>query len=386
MIVGVPREVKNSEYRVGLIPAGARALDKQGHEVFIEAGAGVSSGFADDDYRAAGAGIVRSADQLWAKADMVVKVKEPQPEEYHHLKKGQVLFCYLHLAPVPGLTRALISSGVNAVAFETIQTDDGLLPCLMPMSEVAGRMSVQVGAQYLMRDQGGPGILLSGVPGVPACEVLVLGGGTAGTNAARLAAGMGARVRVMDVSLSRLAYLDDIFSGRITTVISDEYNIERFVPETDLLIGAVLVPGALAPVLVSEDLVKKMRPGSVIVDISVDQGGCIATTRPTTHENPTYKKHGVTHYCVANMPGAVPRTSTQALANAVFPYVLKIADDGLAKAARKDPALARGINVFLPQGKDRGVVTNAEVAKSVGLKCAPLAKLLAGKRSGEKKR
>ena len=372
MIIGVPKEVKIAEYRVGMMPAGVKALVKAGHRVLVECGAGVNAGYPDRDYLAAGAELVKSADRLWQKAEMVVKVKEPQKKEYHRLRRNQILFCYLHLAPLPELTSALLKAGVNAVAFETIQTQDGLLPCLMPMSEIAGRMSVQVGAAYLMRDRGGPGILLGGVPGVPPCEVLVLGAGTAGENAARLAAGMGAHVRLMDINLSRLAYLDDIFGGRIATVMSDEYNIERYVPETDLLIGAVLVPGGLAPVLVSEALVKKMRPGSVIVDIAVDQGGCIATTHPTTHANPTYVKHGVTHYGVANMPGAVPRTSTQALANAVFPYVLKIARDGLEKAAAKDPALAKGINVYACPGKPGAVLTNQAVAKACGEKYLPL--------------
>jgi len=372
MIIGVPKEIKISEYRVGMLPAGVRALVKDGHQVLVESGAGVNSGYSDQEYLAAGAELVKSPDQLWQKAEMVVKVKEPQKKEYHRLRQNQILFCYLHLAPLPELTRALLNAGVNAVAFETIQTHDGLLPCLMPMSEIAGRMSVQVGASYLMRDHGGPGILLGGVPGVPPCEVLVLGAGTAGENAARLAAGMGAHVRLMDINLSRLAYLDDIFGGRIATVMSDEYNIERYVPETDLLIGAVLVPGSLTPVLVSEALVKKMRPGSVIVDIAVDQGGCIATTRPTTHARPTYVKHGVTHYCVANMPGAVPRTSTQALANAVFPYVLKIARDGLEKAAARDQALAKGINIYACSGKPPGVLTNQGVAKACGEKYLPL--------------
>jgi len=368
MIIGVPKEIKTAEFRVGLIPSGAKALTRDGHQVLIQAGAGISSGYPDQEYKEAGAEVIKSANEVWEKAEIIVKVKEPQKPEYDRMRKNQVLFCFFHLAPLPDLTRVLIDKGVNAVAFETIQTKEGLLPCLMPMSEIAGRMSVQVGASYLMRDRGGPGILLGGVPGVAPCEVLVLGAGTSGTNAARLAVGMGARVRIMDTNLSRLAYLDDIFNGKVTTVMSDDYNIERYVPETDLLVGAVLLPGSLAPRLVSEDLVKKMRPGSVIVDISVDQGGCIATTHPTTHKNPVYIKHGVTHYCVANMPGAVPRTSTQALANATFPYLLKIARQGLEKAAGADTALLRGINVYTAPGSTKGLITNQGVADAFGCK------------------
>lgn len=368
MIIGVPKEIKVSEYRVGMQPSGAKTLTREGHRVLIQSGAGVFSGYPDREYREAGAEIIKSADEVWRKSELIVKVKEPQKLEYNRMKKNQVLFCYLHLAPLPDLTRVLIDKGVNAVAFETIQTEDGLLPCLTPMSEIAGRMSVQVGASYLMRDHGGPGILLGGVPGVPPCEVLVLGAGTSGANAARLAMGMGAHVRIMDVNLGRLAYLDDIFNGKITTIMSDDYNLERYVPQTDLLIGAVLVPGGLAPKLVSGALVKKMRPGSVIVDISVDQGGCIETTHATTHDKPVYIKHGITHYCVANMPGVVPRTSTQALANATFPYLLKIARQGLEKAASMDSALLKGINVYTAPGSAKGLITNQGVADAFGCK------------------
>ncbi len=371
MIIGVPRELKTEEYRVGLVPAGARALGKAGHTVLIESGAGIGAGYPDGEYGAAGAEIVLRAREVWGRAELIAKVKEPQAAEYDLLRPGLILFCYLHLAPLPELTRTLTDHGVIAVALETIQTDDGLLPCLMPMSEIAGRMAVQVGAIYLTRDKGGPGILLGGVPGVPPCEVLVLGGGTAGTNAARLAAGMGAHVRIMDINLGRLAYLDDIFNGRVTTVMSDEHNLERYVPQADLLIGAVLVPGGRAPVLVTDALVHRMRPGSVIVDIAVDQGGCVETIHPTTHDDPVYRVHGVTHYGVANMPGAVPRTSTEALTNATLPFLIKIANKGIKQAILDVPAIRKGVNVYAPAGEGRGWVTNQAVAQALGLDCRP---------------
>ena len=371
MIIGVPSERKREEYRVGLAPAGARALSRVGHAVLVEAGAGLGAGYPDEEYTAAGAEMVAQGEQVWKRCELLVKVKEPQESEYGYLRPGLILFCYLHLAPLPELTRLLIDRGVTGIALETIQTDDGVLPCLMPMSEIAGRMSVQVGARYLMRDAGGPGILLGGVPGVPSCEVMILGGGTAGTNAAKLAVGMGAHVRIMDVNLSRLAYLDDIFGGRITTVMSDEHNIERYVPEADLLIGAVLLPGGRAPLLVPSALVAQMRPGSVIVDIAVDQGGCIETIHATTHDNPVYPVHGVTHYGVANMPGAVPRTSTQALTNATLPYILKLANLGVKRALQEVPALRRGVNVYCrPDGK--GAVACEPVAKALGLPHQPV--------------
>jgi alanine dehydrogenase len=371
MIIGVPRELKTEEYRVGVVPAGARALARAGHSVLVESGAGLGAGYADDEYAAAGAEIIARAREVWSRAELIAKVKEPQSGEYESLHPGIILFCYLHLAPLPSLTDALIERGVIAVALETIQTADGLLPCLMPMSEIAGRMAVQMGAHYLMRDKGGPGILLGGVPGVPPCEVLVLGGGTAGHNAARLAAGMGAHTRIMDINLGRLAYLDDIFSGRVTTVMSDDHNLERYVPQADLLIGAVLVPGLRAPVLVPESLVRQMKPGSVIVDIAVDQGGCVETIHPTTHDDPVYRVHGVTHYGVANMPGAVPRTSTEALTNATLPYLLRIANKGIKRALIESPEIMKGLNVYTPPGQARGWVTNPAVAESLGRSCAP---------------
>jgi alanine dehydrogenase len=371
MIIGVPRELKTEEYRVGLLPAGARALIKAGHQVKVESGAGLGAGFPDETYAAAGAELLPQAASVWAQAELVIKVKEPQPAEYPCLRRGLILLCYLHLAPLPELTSVLIEHGVIGIALETIQTDDGLLPCLMPMSEIAGRMAVQVGAQYLQRDKGGPGILLGGVPGVPPCEVLILGAGTAGVNAAKLAAGMGAHVRIMDLNLGRLAYLDDIFAGRITTVMSDDHNLERYVPEADLLIGAVLVPGGLTPVLVTEDLVSRMRPGSVIVDIAVDQGGCIATIHATTHRDPVYRVHGVTHYGVANIPGAVPRTSTEALTNATLPFALKIANFGVPRVFAEVPAIRRGLNVYCEPSAAKGCITNEAVARSLGLPFSP---------------
>lgn len=366
MIIGVPRERKREEYRVGLVPSGARALTRAGHRVLVESGAGLGAGYPDDEFAREGAEILPQAEQVWSRCEVLVKVKEPQESEYQFLRPGLTLFCYLHLAPLPALTKVLIDRGVTAVALETIQTDDGLLPCLMPMSEIAGRMSVQVGARYLMRDAGGPGILLGGVPGVPPCEVLILGGGTAGANAAKLASGMGAHVRIMDVNLSRLAYLDDIFGGRITTVMSDEHNLERYVPEADLLIGAVLLPGGRAPILVPDSLVGQMRPGSVIVDIAVDQGGCVGTIHPTTHDDPVYTVHGVIHYGVANMPGAVPRTSTQALCNATLPFILKLANLGIERATKEVPALRRGVNVFCRQAGEKGAITCEPVARALG--------------------
>lgn len=376
MIIGVPREIKKEEYRVGLLPGGVRTLVKAGHRVLLESGAGLGAGYSDEEYAAAGADVLPRARQVWERAELVCKVKEPQPAEYDFLRPGLTLFCYLHLAPLPELTAALVERGVTAIALETIQTDDGLLPCLMPMSEIAGRMAVQVGAQYLMRDKGGPGILLGGVPGVPPCEVLVLGAGTAGTNAARLAAGMGAHVRILDINLGRLAYLDELFNGRITTVMSDEHNLETYVPETALLIGAVLVPGRRAPVLVSEALVAKMRPGSVIVDIAVDQGGCVETIRPTTHGDPVFRMHGVIHYGVANMPGAVPRTSTQALTNATLPYLLKLANLGVEPALREVSALRRGLNVMCRRGEKTGQLTCEAVAVSLGHPWVPAERII----------
>jgi len=378
LIIGVPAERKTEEYRVGLMPSGAATLIKNGHEVIIESGAGLGAGFCDEEYSSSGARVLPKADHVWEQAEMIVKVKEPQPDEYGSIRCNQILFCFLHLAPLPDLTDKLINCGVNAVALETIETEDGLLPCLMPMSEIAGRMSVQVAATYLTRDKGGPGILLGGVPGVPPCEVLVLGGGTAGTYAARLASGMGAHVRIMDINLGRLSYLEDIFGGRVTTIMSDDYNIETYVPQADILVGAVLLPGGRAPLLVPESLVREMKSGSVIVDIAVDQGGCVETIKPTTHDDPVYRLHDVTHYGVANMPGAVPRTSTQALCNSTLPYIIKLANLGLSEAMAQMPSLERGLNIYTPEGEGIGVVTNEAVASSLGLAYTPYEQAKAG--------
>jgi len=370
VIIGVPRERKREEHRVAVTPSGVKTLTRAGHDVLIESGAGLGAGFLDEDYSEAGARIMPQASQVW-EAELVVKVKEPQPEEFDFMRCGQTLFCFLHLASDADLAHKLLECGITAIALETIETDDRILPCLMPMSEIAGRMAVQMGALYLMRDRGGPGILLGGVPGVPPCEVLVLGGGVAGSNAARLASGMGAHVRIMDINLGRLAYLDDIFGGRVTTVMSDEHNIETYVPETDLLIGAVLLPGARTPLLVPESLVRRMKPGAVIVDIAVDQGGCVETIRPTTHDAPSYVMHGVTHYGVANMPGAVPRTSTQALCSATLPFLLKLANMGVTEAVKKVAELGRGVNVHAAES-GRGTVANRAVADALGLDYVPI--------------
>ncbi|WP_342564655.1 alanine dehydrogenase [Paenibacillus sp. FSL R7-0345] len=361
MIIGVPKEIKNNENRVALTPAGVEALCKAGHKVLIEQSAGAGSGFSDSEYVGKGALVYAAAAQIWSEAEMVLKVKEPLPEEYGHFRKGLILFTYLHLAPEAELTKALVDGGVTAVGYETIQLTDGSLPLLIPMSEVAGRMAVQIGARLLEKPQGGKGVLLSGVPGVQPGEVVIVGGGIVGTNAAKMALGLGARVTVLDNNAARLRYLDDIFGGRLITVMSDSYHLEQAVHKADLLIGAVLIPGARAPKLVKEYMVQQMSEGSVIVDVAIDQGGSIETIdRTTTHENPTYVKHGVVHYAVANMPGAVARTSTLALTNVTVPYALQIANSGIHKAVLDNPALARGLNVVA------GHVTNAAVAKSLG--------------------
>ena len=367
MIVGVPKEIKTQEYRVGLVPGGAKALVLSGHRVVVQAGAGEGSGFADEEYRAVGAEVVVGAKRVYETAELIAKVKEPQPAEIKRLRAGQILFCYLHLAPAAKLTHGLIERGVQAVALETIQLDDGTLPCLAPMSEIAGRMAVQVGAWYLMRENGGAGVLLGGVPGVAPGKVAILGAGQAGSNAARIALGMGAQVTVLDIAPARLARLDEVFSGRLITIMSDPHNLEVYVRDSDLVIGAVLIPGGRAPVLVPAQLVAQMRPGSVIVDIAVDQGGCIETTRPTSHDQPTFIAHGVIHYCVPNMPGAVARTSTLALTNATLPYLRKIADHGLDRALSEDASLRRGLNLYKPASETRSVVTCAPVAQAQDL-------------------
>jgi alanine dehydrogenase len=371
VIVGVPKEVKVREYRVGMVPATVRALVEQGHDVLLETQAGVGSGIGDADYQRVGGRIVPSADEVWRQSEMVVKVKEPVASEYEKIRSGQIIYTYFHLAAVPELAKVLIEKKVSAVAYETIQLPDRSLPLLRPMSEVAGRMSIGVGARCLEKEKGGKGILLGGVPGVRRGRVAILGGGVVGTNAAKIAVGLGAEVTILDVNLTQLAYLDDVFLGRISTLASDSENIARCVREADLVVGAVLVPGRRAPQLVSEALVKEMSPGSVVVDVAVDQGGCIETCRPTTHENPTYIEHGVVHYGVTNMPGAVPHTSTFALTQATAPYALKIASKGLIEAVRQDSALAWGLTTH------GGVVTSEPVAHDLSYPYIPALDALA---------
>lgn len=371
MIVGIPKEKKDQENRVAITPAGVDRLVKEGHRVIIESGAGAGSGFSDEDYRLAGALLMESAEEIWLQAEMIVKVKEPLPSEYPFFREDLILFTYLHLAPEAELTKALMEKKVAAIAYETIQTASGTLPLLTPMSEVAGRMAVQIGATFLEKPFGGKGILLGGVPGVPQAEVVIIGGGTVGLNAAKVAVGMGAHVTVIDLNAERLAYLDDLFAGRLSTLMSNPYNIGEAVSKADLLIGAVLVPGSRAPKLVSEEMVMKMSTGSVIVDVAIDQGGSIETIdRVTTHSNPTYVKHGVVHYAVANIPGAVPRTSTLALTNVTIPYAVQIASKGLKRAIEENQALAKGVNVY------RGMVTYKGVADSLGLSYHPLQQVI----------
>lgn len=361
MIVGVPKEIKNNENRVGMVPSGVKALKAHGHTILVQSSAGHGIGISDDEYVKAGATIVETAKEVFGKAEMIVKVKEPLPEEYNLLRENQILYTYLHLAPAPQLTKALMERKVIAIAYETIQPEDGSLPLLTPMSEVAGRMSTQIGAHLLEKANGGKGILLGGVPGVPRGRVTILGGGVSGINAAKIAAGMGAQVSILDVNAKRLEYLDFIFGGAVETLFSNADNIEKAVREADLVIGAVLIAGAKAPKLVDKDLVSEMQPGSVIVDIAVDQGGCIETCKPTSHDNPTYTVDGVIHYAVPNMPGAVARTSTYALTNVTMKYALMLADLGFKEAISKDAALFKGVNVY------NGKVAYLQVAKDLGL-------------------
>lgn len=371
MIVGVPKEILSNENRVALTPGGAATLRKYGHRVLIEKSAGVGSGFNDESYASAGATIMDQVKDVFETAAMILKVKDPQPSEYNYLKNGQILFTYLHLAPKRELTEATLKAKIIGIAYETVQLENGCLPLLQPMSEIAGRMATQVGAQFLTKPHGGKGMLLSGVPGVPAAKVTIIGGGIVGTNAAKIAIGMGADVAVLERKSERLRMLDNLFGFRIKTVMSTEENIDRYVKEADLLIGAVLQPGARAPKLVTEDIVKKMSPGSVIVDVAIDQGGCIETIdRVTTHDQPTYVKHGIIHYSVANMPGVVPRTATMALTNVTFPYVLAIADRGYKDALLHDPALCKGVNVFC------GHITCKEVADAHQLAHTPLLEVI----------
>ena len=367
MLVGLPREVKDHEFRVAATPSGVREYVRRGHQVLVQRGAGEGSGFSDAEYAAVGAELGETAEEVFARAGMIIKVKEPIAAEFDLLRPGQLLFTYLHLAADEPLTRALMRNGVQAVAYETVQLDSGVLPLLTPMSEVAGRMSVQVGAHHLEKAHGGNGTLLGGIPGVPGADVVVIGGGVVGTNAAQIALGMGANVTIVDKSLDRLRQLDTLLHGRVNTLASNTDNVASVVERADLAIGAVLLPGAKAPRIVSEEMVASMRPGSVVVDVAIDQGGCIATARPTTHSSPTYVQHGVVHYCVTNMPGAVPRTSTIGLSNATLPYGLLLADLGLVGAVALDPELAGGVNVL------DGQITHPGVAEAFGLEYTPLA-------------
>lgn len=360
MNVGIPKEIKTREGRVALTPVGVRTLVHHGHRVSVEKSAGAGSGIPDASYAQAGANIIDSAEKLWAESDMIVKVKEPIEEEYAMLRQGQLIFTYLHLAANEELTRELLSRKVIGIAYETIQLDDGSLPLLAPMSAVAGRLAIQVGCTCLETIHGGKGILLSGVPGVHPGRVTIIGAGISGINAAHLAVGMGAQVSILDISQKRLNYLEDIFHSRSVLLMANAGNVEESVIRADLVIASVLIPGAKAPHLITRELLRKMEPGSVLVDIAIDQGGCAETSRPTTHDCPTYVEEGIVHYCVANMPGAVPRTSTFALTNATIPYVIELADKGFEKAIKENPALRKGLNVHT------GRLTNCEVAKALG--------------------
>ncbi len=357
MLIGVPKEVKDHESRVGIVPSGVKALVDAGHKVLVETQAGALSSMLDEDYKAAGATIVGTPAEAW-RADMVVKVKEPIEKEYQYFREGLVLFTYLHLAPLPELTQKLLDKKVTGIAYETIRDKNHTLPLLTPMSEVAGRMSVQVGASYLEKERGGRGVLLGGVPGVPPAQVTIIGGGIVGTNAAKMALGMGAIVTLIDLNLNRLREIDDIFNGRVYTLASNSYSIAKAVQHADLVIGGVLIPGAAAPKLVTREMVSKMKHGAVIVDVAIDQGGCIETAHPTTHSNPAYVVDGVVHYCVTNMPAAVPHTSTLALTNATFPYVMKLAQMGPGKAVQSDEGIREGVNTY------NGHVTYPAVAES----------------------
>lgn len=370
MRIGVPKEIKNNEYRIGLVPAGVRMLSSSGHRVLLQKGAGEGSGIGDDEYRNAGAALLAASEEIYYQAEMIVKVKEPLPEEYELITSDQIIFTYLHLAPAPDLTRALIDRNCIAIAYETIQLDDGTLPLLTPMSEVAGRIAPQVGAHYLEKVHGGRGVLLGGVPGVERGTVAIVGGGVVGTNAAKIAVGLGAMVYVLDTDHRRLAYLDDIFGNTITTMMSNHENMARLVAISDLVIGAALKPGAKAPVLVTREMIAGMQPGSVVVDVAIDQGGCFETSKPTTHKDPVYVIDDVIHYCVTNIPGVVGRTSTFALTNVTLPYVLEIAGKGVRKAILGNRALAKGVNVY------KGEITYPGVAESMNCSCKDVVDLL----------
>jgi alanine dehydrogenase len=371
MIVGVPREIKDHEARVAIIPAGVKALTEAGHKVLVETNAGAQSGFSDAEYQEAGAEIVGDAGFVWGKSEIVVKVKEPIESEYAYFREGLTLFTYLHLAPLPELTQKLVEAKVIGIAYETVRDRNNTLPLLTPMSEVAGRMSVQVGASYLEKEKGGRGILLGGVPGVPPAHVTIIGGGIVGTNAARIALGFGAKVTLIDLNLNRLREIDDIFNGRVYTLASNSYNLASATREADLVIGGVLIPGATAPKIVTRQMVTRMKKGAVIVDVAIDQGGCVETARPTSHSNPSYTVDGVVHYCVTNMPGAVPHTSTLGLTNATFPYLLRLANLGPKEALKQDAGLAEGLNTYL------GKLTYRAVAESQQKEWTPYATVLA---------
>ena len=370
MIIGVPKEIKNNENRVALTPAGAAELIKHGHEVFVQATAGEGSGFLDETYLSVGAQLLPTIEEVYSKAEMIIKVKEPIESEYKLIRKDQILYTYFHFASSESLTSAMIESGAICLAYETVELDDHSLPLLVPMSEVAGRMSVQEGAKYLEKTYGGRGVLLGGVPGVHPAKVLIIGGGIVGTEAAKMAAGLGADVTIMDVNLPRLRYLDDIMPANVKTMMSNEFNIREMVQSHDLIIGAVLIPGAKAPSLVTRDMLKTMKPGTVLVDVAIDQGGCIETTKPTTHDNPTFVIDDIIHYSVANMPGAVPRTSTIALTNATLPYAIKIANKGWKKACKESKPLRRGLNIV------QGNVVYQGVAESFNLKYTDIKKII----------
>ncbi len=370
MIIGVPKEVKDHESRVGVTPGGVRALVEAGHTVLVEHDAGALSAMPDEEFQNAGAEIVGGAPDVWRLAEMVVKVKEPTEKEYRYFRPELVLFTYLHLAPLRELTDALVDKGVTGIAYETVRDRTGALPLLTPMSEVAGRLSVQVGAQFLTKEHGGRGLLLGGVPGVAPASVCIVGGGVVGTNAAKMALGMGAKVTLLDLNLNRLRELDDIFNGRVFTVASNAYNVERAAAEADLLIGGVLIPGAAAPKVVTRRMVEKMKKGAVIVDVAIDQGGCIETAHPTTHSDPSFEVNGVVHYCVTNMPALVPNTSTLALTNATFPYVLRLANEGAKTAISGDAGIAEGVNTCA------GALTYHAVAEAQGRPWRPVAEVL----------
>jgi len=370
MIIGIPTEIKKNENRVAVTPAGVKELVKNHHQVFIQKGAGVGSGFEDEEYIYAGAKILPAIEDVYGKADMIIKVKEPIEPEYALIREGQLIFTYFHFASSEPLTRAMINSKAICVAYETVEKPDKTLPLLIPMSEVAGRMAVQEGAKYLEKQYGGRGILLGGVPGVQPAKILVLGGGIVGTQAAKMAAGLGANVNIVDINLQRLRYLSDVLPANVNTLMSTEYNIRALIKNADLIIGAVLIPGAKAPNLVTRDMLKEMRPGTVLIDVAVDQGGCIETCKPTTHEDPTYEIDGIIHYCVANMPGAVPYTSTVALTNATLPYAIQLANKGWKKACRENGELLKGVNIA------NGTIVYEAVAQAFELDFMPVEKFI----------